>query len=175
MSPHSLPLCRGRGDGICRDELQWLRKHHTPPLYFRQCPNVSSVCYSESGHPCKGHSPHSACRRLQCPLVYLFLHPSSFRGPHSPSATYLRSEFSKEAHGGSLLAPLKAVLHPSLQSGAPFASHGGQVKYDSWVWGCTADQAAGTSTRKTCQKDFISSYDLGKETLSGLCLCWLEM
>lgn len=41
------------------------------------------------GHPCKGHSPHSGCKRLKCPLVYLFLHLS--RGLHSPSATYLRS------------------------------------------------------------------------------------
>lgn len=30
-----------------------------------------------------------------------------------------------------------------------------------------ADQAAGTSSWKTCQKDFISSHSLGKEILSG--------
>lgn len=46
MSPHSLLLCKGGGDGTCRDELQWLRKHHTPPLYFTQVPNTSSVHYS---------------------------------------------------------------------------------------------------------------------------------
>lgn len=41
--------------------------------------------------PCKAHSPRSGCRRLKYPLVYLFLHPSIFMGPHSPSAAYLRS------------------------------------------------------------------------------------
>lgn len=57
MSPHSLLLCRGGGDGICRDELQWLRIHHTPPLYFRQVPNMSSLCYSESGTPLQRPQP----------------------------------------------------------------------------------------------------------------------
>lgn len=83
-----------------------------------------------------------------------------------------------------MLAPLQAVAHPSLQSGAPFTSHGGQVKCDSWMWGCTADQAAGTSTWKTCQKDFISSSNLERKSFLDFylrcdtlcsCLCWLEM
>lgn len=61
------------------------------PCILHKCQTHHQCITADLGHLCKGHSPHSGCRRLKCPLVYLFLHPSSFRGPHSPSATYLRS------------------------------------------------------------------------------------
>lgn len=57
MSPYSPLPCRGGGDGICRNEQQWLRKHHTPPLYFRQAPNVPSLCCSESGTALQSPQP----------------------------------------------------------------------------------------------------------------------
>lgn len=184
MSPHSLLLCRGRGHGMAYVGMScsgWENTTNHPCILDNT--QMCHHCVTASlGTPAKGHSPHSGCRRLKCPLVYLFLHPSSFRGPHNPSATYLNQVLSKEAHGGALLAPLQAVPHPSLQSGAPFASHGSQVTLECGAAQLTRQLAHphGRPARKTSflvmilEKKSFLDFCLRCDTLCSR-LSWLEM
>lgn len=166
---HPVPYCYAEEEVMayvgmsCSD---W-GKHHPPPLYFRQAPDTSPLCYSKSGTPLQRLQPSLWVQETDMSSGLSSPPPLKLQGTSQPPLPLIKDQvLTKEVHGGSLLAPLQAVPHPPLQSGAPLASHGSQVKYDSWMWGCTADQAAGTSTWKTCLKDFISGYNLGKEMLS---------
>lgn len=183
-SPHSLLLCRGGGDGICRDELQWLRIHHTAPLYFRQVPNMSSLCYSESGTPLQRPQPSLWEQKTEMTSGLPSPPPLKLQGTSQLLLSLIQDEFlSKEAHGDSLLAPVRAVPHPSLQSGAPFASL--EAKCNKTP-GCRAAQLTrqlarpcGRPAKKTSflvmilEKKSILDFYLICDTACS-CLCWLE-
>lgn len=90
---HPVPYCHAEEEVMASAGMScsgWENTTHHPCILDK--PQTCHHCVTASlGHPCKGHSPDSGCRRLQYPLVYVLLHPSNFMGPHSPSATYLRS------------------------------------------------------------------------------------
>lgn len=113
--------------------------------------------------PCKDHSPHAGCRRLQSPLLNHLLHSTSFMGPCSLSAKYLRSgPVQRGRRPLTRSCPSSFPTHPLLQAGTPSAFHKGQKKYGSWMCDCKLSRCLAHPRGGPARKDLICSSNLGK-------------
>ena len=150
----SLLPCRGEGDGTRRAEPQQLGKHHAPPLYFREAPNVPSLSYGKCGTALQRPQPSPWVQEAETSSVQPPLPSCKLHGTSQPLCQVFKIRFcpKRDMEAPHWLLSEQLPSHPPLRAGTPSASHGGQEKYGSWMWGCTADWEAGTSSWRTCQK-----------------------
>lgn len=95
-------------------------KHHTPPLYFRQAPNMSSLYYSKSGTPLQRLQPSLWVQETGMSSDLPSPPPLKPQGTSQPPLPLIKDQvLTKEVHGVSLLAPLQAVPHPLCNQGLP--------------------------------------------------------